>query len=78
MIKYFTVLILSYSVQGEDIQTKFLIESASDCDRLIRVLVEPTRTVIPNADAYCIVTDEMSTKVMRPRARPEKENDSEK
>ena len=72
-IEFFTVLILSYYVQGEHIQTKFVLESMSDCDKLIRVVVEPTRKIFPDANAHCIVTEMMSTNIVRPRMRPEKE-----
>jgi len=76
LIEYFTVLILTYYVQGEYIQTKFLTESMKDCDRLIRVIVEPVRIVHKDADAHCIVTDELSTNIIRPRARPKLEENN--
>ena len=49
-LNYFTVLILTYYVQGEYIQTKFLLESMKDCDRLIRVIVEPVRIARPQPE----------------------------
>ena len=76
LIEYFTVLILTYYVQGECIQTKFLTKSMKDCDRLIRVIVKPVRTVHKDADAHCVVTDELSTNIVRPRARPQTEEDN--
>ena len=70
-IEFFTILILSYYVQDEHIQTKFVLKSMADCDKLIRVIVEPTRTIFPDANAHCIITEVMSTKIIKPKIRPE-------
>ena len=66
---YYTILILAYMVDEEFIQTKYVLRSMRDCDHLIRIIVEPTQELYPQATAHCIRTDVM-TPIVRPRMRP--------
>ena len=74
-LSYFTILILSYYVPDrgelEHIQTKYVLTSMSDCDRLIRTALEPLRVIYPDASAFCVETGLVSAQLLRPRSRPD-------
>lgn len=64
---FFTVLIITYSLQGYPMTSRIWLESMSDCDKAIRIN-EPLSTLL-NADLFCEETNIMS-KSIRPKLRP--------
>ena len=66
---YFTVLILAYSLGGEDLQSKILFPSARTCGDALTAYYEPIRAFDKNSSAHCVQTDVISNS-FRPKARP--------
>ena len=70
MIEFFTVMVLTYSYQGERLQSKILFPSLRACSAAMDAFHE---TLDINADGtmtQCRITD-MPSKSIRPKARPE-------
>jgi len=68
--KYFTILIIIYNCQGQELTTKVMFRSSSECSIYLTKMLAPLREVYDQADGYCIPTREKSTTVLRPRSRP--------
>tara|TARA_R110000824_G_scaffold7516_3_gene34069 strand:- start:1027 stop:1266 length:240 start_codon:yes stop_codon:yes gene_type:complete len=70
---YFTVMILSYTLSGEPIQSKILFPSAKACGDALTTYYEPIRAFDKDSSAHCIKT-KMLSMTLRPKARPDKWN----
>lgn len=66
-MKFFTVLIITYSLQGYPMTSRIWLESMQDCDKAIRIN-EPLSTLL-NADLFCKETN-IPSQSIRPRLRP--------
>lgn len=69
MITYFTVMILTYHLDGERLQSKILFPSAQACGDALPLYHEPVYAFDKGSMAQCEVTDIIS-KTTRPKARP--------
>lgn len=66
---FWVVLIISYVIEGEHLQSKFIVRGMEHCDALLRSeLLRSVRIEHPEANAYCRETDQV---IVRPRMRPE-------
>jgi len=70
MINFFTILVLQYQVNGEELQSKILYPSLEVCIEAMEPVYEPIHQHFKNTLARCDVTD-IPSKSIRPRARPE-------
>ena len=70
MLKFFTVLVMQYQVNGEELQSKILYPSLEACIEALEPVYEPIHQHFKNTLARCDVTDIPSASI-RPRARPE-------
>jgi len=69
MITYYTVMILSYTLDGEYLQSKILFPNAKACGDALTAYYEPIRAFDSDSMAQCKRTNVMS-KTLRPKARP--------
>lgn len=69
MFKVWTILVLTYVVDGETMQTELIFPSAEACGQALSVIYEPIYEHYPDSMGQCIPTDVVSNTV-RPRARP--------
>ena len=69
MITYFTIMVLSYHVQGEYVQSRIVFPSAQACGDALPAYYEPVYAFDKGSMAQCEVTDIIS-KTTRPKARP--------
>ena len=70
MISFFTILVLQYQVNGEELQSKILYPSLEVCIEAMEPVYEPIHQHFKNTLARCDVTDIPSSSI-RPQARPE-------
>lgn len=70
MIEFFTVLVLQYQVNGEDLQSKILYPSLEACSEAMAPVYEPIHEYFTETLARCDRTD-IPSKSVRPKARPE-------
>jgi len=70
MISFFTILVLQYQVNGEELQSKILYPSLEVCVEALEPVYEPIHQHFKNTLARCDVTD-IPSKSIRPQARPE-------
>jgi len=73
MLKFYTILILTYTANGDEFQSKILYPSWEACSEAIAPIYEPIREYFVETMAQCDVTD-IPSKSIRPRARPEEFN----
>ena len=66
---YFTVLILSYTLAGEHLQSKILFPDPKSCGDALTAYYEPIRAFDKNSSAHCVETNVLS-KSPRPKPRP--------
>jgi hypothetical protein len=76
MAKFWTFLILTYPVLGENAETIILFPSAKQCGDAMPVIYEPIREVYRDSMAQCRQTSILSSSP-RPRARPDNLTESE-
>ena len=69
--EFFTILILTYFIDGQEMQSKFLLYNADDCSALMTAVLQPMRSVYQVTDAVCIVTSKISKDYFKPPRRPE-------
>ena len=67
-MKFFTVLVFSYMVNGEQFETRTLTVSETECSDAMTAAMPLAKTL--NADMFCRVSDIPSSS-MRPKLRPE-------
>jgi len=65
-------MMLLYTHQGEEIESKILFPSFSKCSEAIDVMKAPLDKWYDDVTVICYRTTEISGTVMRPRARPKK------
>ena len=70
MLEFFTVLVLTYTVGGYEVQSRVLFPSAKLCGDALSAYYEPIYAFDKNSMAQCERTDEMS-KTIRPKLRPQ-------
>jgi len=70
MINFFTVMILTYTANEEELQSKILFPSLQACSEALAPIYEPIEKYFTETMAQCSVTD-IPSKSIRPRARPE-------
>ena len=66
MTTFFTVLILSYQVQGQELQARWVYESAAECSQAIAA----AEALVPNALAVTCQQSGMISYAPRPPLRP--------
>ena len=69
MVKLWTILVLTYVVDGDRIQAKLVFPSVEACGQALSIIYEPIYEHFPDSMGQCIPTDVVSNTV-RPRARP--------
>ena len=69
MIEYFTVMIITYSAAGEDLQSKVLFPSHQACSAAMVEIHDCIDGHFPGAMTQCEQTNIIS-KSIRPKARP--------
>ena len=71
MIKtYFTFLMISYFVQGEEIKTSILLPSFDDCSYSIQHMSDILEPYGKDAAVYCKGTNVVSKDYVKPMPRP--------
>jgi len=70
VISFFTILVLQYQVNGEELQSKILYPSLEVCIEAMEPVYEPIHKHFKNTLARCDATD-IPSKSIRPQARPE-------
>jgi len=69
MIKYFTIMVITYTANGEDLQSKVLFPSQRACGEALLFWHDEVEKHFPGAVAVCEKTDIPSASI-RPKARP--------
>jgi hypothetical protein len=69
MISYFTIMVLSYHVQGEYVQSRIVFPSAQACGDALPAYYEPVYAFDRDSMAQCEATG-IASKSIRPKARP--------
>ena len=69
MISYFTVMVLSYSANGEPLQSKVLFPSQAACCAAMDAFHEALDASFPGTMTQCVVS-EIASKSIRPKVRP--------
>ena len=69
MIEYFTILMLTYSISGETVQSTTFFPSADACGDALPAYYEPVYAFDKNAIGQCKQTDVLSSTI-RPKAKP--------
>jgi hypothetical protein len=70
MLEFFTVLVLTYTVGGYEVQSRVLFPSAELCGDALSAYYGPIYAFDKNSMAQCERTDELS-KTIRPKPRPQ-------
>jgi len=70
MIEFFTAMVLTYSANGETLQSKVLFPSQAACCAAMDTFHETLDASFPGTMTQCVVSD-IPSKSVRPRARPE-------
>lgn len=70
MIEFFTVMVLTYSYEGERLQSKILFPSLRACSSAMDTFHETIDANSPGTMTQCVVSD-IPSKSIRPKARPE-------
>jgi len=69
VIEYFTILMLTYSISGETLQSTTFFPSADACGDALPAYYEPVYAFDKNAIGQCKQTDVLSSTI-RPKAKP--------
>ena len=69
MISYFTVMILTYTIDGERLQSKILFPSLPACSAAMDAIHETVDQHYHNTITQCSITH-IPSKSIRPKARP--------
>ena len=72
MVEYFTILMLTYSISGETVQSTTLFPNADACGDALPAYYEPVYAFDKNAIGQCKKTDAMSVTI-KPKPRPDME-----
>ncbi len=72
MVEYFTILMLTYSISGETLQSSTVFPSAEACGGALPAYYEPVYAFDKNAIGQCKKTDAMSVTI-KPKPRPDME-----
>lgn len=72
MVEYFTILMLTYSISGETVQSTTFFPSADACGDALPAYYEPVYAFDKNAIGQCKKTDAMSVTI-KPKPRPDME-----
>lgn len=70
MLEWFTIMVLTYSANGEELQSKVLFPSQAACSAAMHAFHETIDASFPGTMTQCVVSD-IPSKSIRPRARPE-------
>lgn len=70
MLEWFTVMVLTYSANGEPLQSKVLFPSQAACCAAMNTFHETLDASFPGTMTQCVVS-EIPSKSIRPKARPE-------
>ena len=71
MIKYFTFMVLTYFVQGEQVTHNILFPSYDACSHSKTAMYAITRPYLDDVHIYCKGTPHASNKLVKPMPRPE-------
>ena len=69
MIEFFTVMVLTYSANGEPLQSKVLFPSQAACCAAMDTFHETLDASFPGTMTQCVVS-EIPSKSTRPKVRP--------
>ena len=72
MVEYFTILMLTYNISGETVQSTTFFPSADACGDALPAYYEPVYAFDKNAIGQCKKTDAMSVTI-KPKPRPDME-----
>jgi hypothetical protein len=72
MVEYFTILMLTYSISGETLQSSTVFPSATACGDALPAYYEPVYAFDKNAIGQCKKTDAMSV-IIKPKPKPDME-----
>ena len=72
MVEYFTILMLTYSISGETLQSSTVFPSAEACGDALPAYYEPVYAFDKNAIGQCEKTDAVSV-IIKPKPRPDME-----
>ena len=72
MVEYFTILMLTYNISGETVQSTTFFPSADACGDALPAYYEPVYAFDKNAIGQCKRTDAMSVTI-KPKPRPDME-----
>jgi len=72
VVEYFTILMLTYSISGETVQSTTFFPSAGACGDALPAYYEPVYAFDKNAIGQCKKTDAMSVTI-KPKPRPDME-----
>ena len=70
MLEWFTIMVLTYSANGEELQSKVLFPSQAACSAAMHAFHETIDASFPGTMTQCVVSD-IPSKSIRPKARPE-------
>tara|TARA_R100001463_G_scaffold23614_2_gene56482 strand:+ start:550 stop:762 length:213 start_codon:yes stop_codon:yes gene_type:complete len=70
MIKYFTFMVLSYFVQGEQVTHNILFKSYDDCSYSKEAMYFMMESQHDAVTIYCKGTEVASNKLVKPKVRP--------
>jgi hypothetical protein len=70
VIEFFTAMVLTYSANGEELQSKVLFPSQAACCAAMDTFHETIDASFPGTITQCVVSD-IPSKSIRPKARPE-------
>ena len=67
---FYTVLVLSYTLNGDYLQAKVIFPSAKACGDALPTYYEPVYTLDRDAVGQCLKTEVISTSI-KPKRRPD-------
>jgi len=70
LIEYFTIMVLSYHIQGEFVRSSIVFPSAQECGDALSAYYDPIYAFDRNSMVQCERTDVVS-KIIRPKVRPQ-------
>ena len=68
---YWTIMIIAYTVEGEEITTKLLFPTEQACGQALSSIYSEIYKHYKESLAVCKPTDMPSRSLIRPKARPE-------
>ena len=69
MMLFYTVLVLSYTLNGDHLQSKVIFPSAKSCGEALPAYYEPVYALDRNATGQCLKTDTLSGSI-KPKGKP--------